>query len=130
MPRNFDELLTEDLSFVVGGETFTMQYVRPEVLAEWEDETLPDEMTAAARIERLDRRIESFLTPDDRDRWRTLRANTDRAVPFGQLQEIVTWMVEMQTARPTLTPSASAGGRGSSGASSSARSRSQEAVPA
>ena len=38
MPRDFDAELSEDLEFVVAGETFKMKYVRPEVLAAWEDE--------------------------------------------------------------------------------------------
>jgi hypothetical protein len=130
MPRNFDDMLEEDLEFTVQGETFRMQYVRPEVLAQWEDEDDPGEESALQAINRLDQRIRSFLVPDDRDRWVTLRKREENAIPFVQLREIVRWMVETQSARPTQTPSASADGRGNTAASSTAKSRSREATPA
>lgn len=122
MPRNFDEMIEADLTFVVSGETFTARYVRPEVLARWEDEVLAiddkdeaerkQEQTAEAAIARLDRRIEDFLVPDDVDRWRTLRAREDRAVPYVVLRELVKWLVEVNSNRPTETPSPSGRGRG------------------
>ncbi len=145
--RNFDEILADDLSFEVGGETFTMVYVRPEVLAEYEDERaeelhrlrveakesgdefyIPND--AADTLERLDRRIKSFLRPEDHKRWDELRARTEKAVPYAALTEIERWMVETQSVRPTETPSPSGGGRGSTARSSSARPRSREATPA
>lgn len=130
MPKNFDDLLTDDLSFVVRGELFRMTYVRPEVLAEWEDDDEGGDDGAIAAIERLDRRILGFLEPQDRDRWTALRQKEDSAVPFVQLREIVRWMVETQSSRPTETPSASAAGRGSTAASSTAKSRSRAVTPA
>lgn len=135
MPRNFDELLDSDLTFIVQEELFRMQYVRPEVLAAWEDEedeaiesAVADAKTAQAAIDRLDRRVSSFLVEEDRERWRTLRAREDKAVPFVQLREIVRWMVETQSERPTETLSASAAGRGRTGASSTAKSPSRAAA--
>lgn len=128
MPKNFDELIASDLSFIVRGETFRMEYVRPEVLAAWEDEEEvvldadePDKKTAAAALERLDARICSFLSEDEAKRWRALREREDGAVPYVQLREIVRWMVEVQSERPTETPSGSAGGRGRTVPSSGAR---------
>jgi len=129
VPRNFDDVLSDDLEFVVRGETFRMAYVRPEVLAEWEDEEDADE-SAAAAVTRLDKRVLAFMHPDDRDRWTLLRAREEAPVPFVQLREILRWMVETQSNRPTETPSVSAGGRGRTAASSSARSSSREAIPA
>lgn len=135
MPRNFDDLLGDDLTFVVQDELFRMQYVRPEVLAAWEDKEdadleagAADAASAQTAINRLDQRIESFLVEGDVERWRTLRAREDQAVPFVQLREIVRWMVETQSERPTVTPSASAGGRGRTGASSTAKSPSRAAA--
>lgn len=152
--RNFDQEIlrpAEDLTFQIGGETFTMMYVRPEVMAEYEDERaeeiqrlreeqkqaeadggdgfvyIPND--AAQTIERLDRRIKSFLRAEDHGRWDALRARTEAPVPYAQLVELERWMVQTQTVRPTQTPSPSAGGRGRTGRSSSARQSSPEATP-
>jgi hypothetical protein len=135
MPKNFDELLADDLSFVVRGETFRMDYVRPEVLAAWEDED--DDSDADAKegdaaaqnaIARLDDRILGFLPDSEKERWTSLRAREESPVPFVQLRAIVRWMVEVQTERPTETPSPSGGGRGRTAASSTVRSPSQAAA--
>lgn len=125
--KNFDELRESDLEFVLGGETFRMKYVRPEVLAEWEDEEEPETETAAERIERVDNRIIGFLDSssngDGKDsvtRYRELRAREENPVSLGQLRAVVVWMMETQTARPTEQPSALAGGRGKTAATSRA----------
>lgn len=125
MPKNFDELLQQDLTFIVRGETFRMEYVQPEVLAAWEDEESAqlesdedEKKTAQASIDRLDERIASFLPDGEKDRWKELRARKDGAVPFVQLREIVRWMVEVQSERPTETPSPSGAGRGRTARSS------------
>ena len=148
--KDFDaEILQgeEALTFKVRGELFQMVYVRPEVLAEWEDaratelaeaqESLKDDPDAivavnAAQqsIDRFDQRIKSFLRPEDRERWDALRAREADAIPYVQMREIVNWMVEVQSSRPTETPSPLGAGRGRTGRSSSARSRSQAATPA
>lgn len=119
MAQNFDEQFQDDMQFIVGGETFTMQWVRPEVLAQWEDEEAAETeepVSAQAAVERMDQRVMSFLIPADRDRWKALRAREENAVPFSQLRTVVRWMVERQSERPTTAPSPSAGGRGRTGA--------------
>ena len=153
--RNFDQEIlrpAEDLTFQIGGETFTMLYVRPEVMAEYEDDRaeeihrLREEQKAAEAnggdgfvyipndaaqtIERLDRRIKSFLKPEDHERWDKLRARTENPVPYSALTELERWMVQTQTVRPTETPSPSGGGRGRTGRSSTARPSSQAVTPA
>lgn len=135
MPKNFDEMLEQDLSFVVRGETFRMEYVRPEVLAAWEDVEMvelrgddPGQKTAQHTIDRLDERILSFLPVSEQERWREMRAREEGAVAFVQLRELVRWMVEVQTERPTETPSPSGGGRGRTGRSSTGNASSQEAA--
>lgn len=128
MPRNFDELLQDDLSFVVRGQTFTMRYVRPEVLAEWEDMEEEENDTAAASVQRLDGRICAFLTPEDAERWKELRAREEDAIPFVQIRELVRWMVETQSHRPTETPSPSEPGRGGTARRSTVRPPSREAT--
>lgn len=107
--RKFD--LTEDMTFEVCGEQFTMQTVRPEVLALWEDEDAPE--TAVKALEVVDTRILAFLGDNGQhERWRALRANESSSPSMGQLRGILEWMIEVQTARPTGQPSPSGRGRG------------------
>lgn len=117
--RNFDELLEEDLSFTLGGREFRMVYVRPEVLAAWEDD--PQDNTAAESLKRLDDRIKIFL-PDDEQRaaYDEIRARDENPVTMSQLNALATWMIEVQSDRPTPPPSPSASGRGSKGRTSGA----------
>lgn len=118
--RNFDELLEDDLSFQIAGETFRMRYVRPEVLASWEDDSLDEK--SADLLKRTDERIMVMLNGDDdsRDRWQKLRAREDKAIPMVQLNELMRWMIEVQTSRPTITPSPSESGRGKTARTSGA----------
>jgi hypothetical protein len=146
--RDFDAERPSDLTFKIGGETFTMLLVPPEVLAEWEDaraaeladqraklasgEAIEDTPDAAARsIAITDQRIKSFLDPSDHARYDKVRAKAagdPDVIPYGALVELKNWMVETQSARPTQTPSPSGGGRGRTGRSSRAASRSQAAT--
>lgn len=120
MPKNFDELLEQDLEFTIGGESFKMRYVRPEVLAAWEDETIDDK--SEDLLKKQDERIMMFLAggAEDHKRWMALRERDDNAVPMVQVNEVLKWMIEVQTSRPTNTPSPSASGRGRTAATSKA----------
>lgn len=124
--RNFDEEFEQDLSFTVGGESFEMRYVRPEILAAWDDEAesgSEDEKddTNENALKIIDDRILLFLsTEEDRGRWTTLRAREKNAVPLSMVNEILKWMVEVQTARPTNPPLPLASGRGRTEPSSKA----------
>ena len=67
--RNFDELLSSERTFVVRGETFTWQDVRPEVL----DHILTPSENGADMWEKQDETILRFLVPEDHERWKNLR---------------------------------------------------------
>lgn len=111
--KDFDsELLEQDLSFKIGGETFKMRYVRPEVLAAWEDEPIDEKSDEL--LKRQDERIMAFLNGEDnsRDRYLKLRSRENDAVPMVQVNELLRWMIEVQTSRPTTQPSLSAVGPG------------------
>ena len=116
--RSFD--LNEDMAFEVCGEKFTMKTVRPEVLALWEDEETPE--SAVKALELVDQRILAFLDNGNgqHDRWKELREREDNPVTIGQMNTILTWLMEEQTGRPTEQPSPSAPGRGRTAASSKA----------
>lgn len=119
--RNFDEVLETNLTFTIRGETFSLCDVRPEVIAQWEDEQATD--TAMAGLENLDRKIKSLLAEGDRERWDELRAREDAPVNLRQIKALVEWIVEVQSDRPTEPPSPSDGGRGRRAATSTERSQ-------
>jgi hypothetical protein len=108
--RNFD--LEQDLAFEVCGEMFKMRIVRPEVLAKLQDNDVPE--TNMKALEVLDAQIEAFLdnTNGQIERYREMRKREDNTPSQGQLQDILLWMIEVQTARPTSQPSPSGRGRG------------------
>lgn len=118
MPKNFDELVKEDLTFVVAGESFTMHLVRPEVLAAWEDEEDPE--NSLESLKEADEKIKLFLAPEDHGRWDTLRAREENPVSSAHLNALIKWMIEVQTGRPTQSLSPSEPGPGSTAATSTA----------
>lgn len=117
--KNFDELLAQDRTFQVGGETFSWRDVRPEVLTSFTADTNGStDDNAVWRL--LDDQIMLFLDPTETDRWTALRARDENPVTIVQLNSILTWLLEEQTGRPTETPSPSAPGRGRTAATSKA----------
>ena len=74
MPRNFDQEREQDLSFIIRGQDFKMRIVRPEVIATWEDEEMPDKSVDGLKY--TDEKIKQFLENSDgsHERWDTLRA--------------------------------------------------------
>lgn len=115
MPKSFDDLISQERTFVVRGETFTWQDVRPEVLTAFtpETEVNPEDPESNVGVwKQLDEQIALFLVPEDRERWAKLRAREENPVTIIQLNEILTWLVGEQTERPSQTPSPSGRGRG------------------
>jgi hypothetical protein len=114
--RTFD--ITEDMTFEVCGEKFEMQIVRPEILALWEDEDAPESGMKALEV--VDKRILAFLDNGNgqHERWKALRERDHKTPGMGQLRGLLEWMIEVQTARPTMQPSPSGRGRGPSAATS------------
>lgn len=120
--RDFDDMLTKDREFTVGGETFHWRDVRPEVLTSFQ----PSENGSGGEEDPnhvwklLDDQVLLFLEPEDHDRWGSLRARDDKPVTIAQLNAILQWLMEEQTGRPTIQPSPSAPGRGRTAATSRA----------
>ena len=109
MTRTFSN--AQDLTFEVEGEKFTMFVVRPEVLAAWEDAAIPE--TAVDALKVIDERVCLMLGDNGQvERWHALRARDENAVSIGVLRDVMEWMVEVQSARPTESPAPSARGRG------------------
>lgn len=108
MARNFDSELPEDLTFTAAGETFTLALASPQVLGEFED--LEKVTTGAEAVARARLRTTTFIQEGDRERWEKLL--DEGRIPYRQLEAIQTWMVEIQTGRPTVQPSPSDSGPG------------------
>lgn len=127
MSNNIDEL-SHDMTFTIGGETFEVVNVHPDVLKALDE--LPTATTDEEILKQLDQRIETFLAgtstngsravPEQVKRWRKLRARKVDPVPAWKIIEFDQRLVETQTRRPTEQPSPSAPGRGQTAASSGA----------
>ncbi|GIV03730.1 MAG: hypothetical protein KatS3mg015_2560 [Fimbriimonadales bacterium] len=115
MPRNFDDLLSSDRTFIVRGETFTWRDVRPEVLTSF-GEINGDDPNAVWQAQ--DEQILQFLIPEDHERWKRLRKQEENPITLRQFNAILEYLVSEQTDRPTQTPSPSGGGRGKTAVSS------------
>jgi hypothetical protein len=130
MPRNFDlERRTWDVgerTFVLGGETFVAkENVRPEVLAQYEDVMSEDGRTLTEFIKATDDTLLAMIEDPDGDRaaaYLALREREDTPVTLNQLGDLVRWLFEQYTARPTSPPSPSSNGVGGTGTNSTATS--------
>ena len=112
-----------DRQFKVEGETFTWRPVRPEEQSELADilsKEGPDSEDPNYQWKLMDRQVLLFLEEEGHERWRELRSRSENAVTIGQLLDIVSWLVEVQSDRPTEQPSPSSPGRGKTEASSKA----------
>lgn len=119
--RNFDEAreerLKRDRSFQIGGETFSYRAaVAPESILRWSQMTggeidpLPEETA----IEIFDETVLAFLEPGQDDKWKKVRdPNAKIPLNVGDLKDLVLWLFEEQSGRPTSPPSDSSGGSGS-----------------
>lgn len=111
-----------DREFTINGVVFKWHDVRPEVLTELGEELTQDPNGDTpdpnATWKMADRQIMLFIDSDQHERWTELRAREQDPVTIGQLNAIVTWLMEEQTGLPTEQPSSSATGRGRTATSS------------
>ena len=114
---NLDEV-AHDMSFTIGGETFLVHDVQPDVLMTMESdadaETSQDEGVQKTAMQRVDEQILAFLNGDEESvkRWNQLRARTTDPVPLWKVLEFRRLLWETQSERPTNLPSPSVGGPG------------------
>ena len=133
---NFDETgvraerASGDLTFVIGGVTLRHRpSVEPELMAEWED--APLDLTSDQAIEIVDKVIIGFIHPDDHELWEHVRQpGREHPVTYGDMLEVMRYLIATQAGRPTTAPSASTDGRESSDLPSMDASVSPEATPA
>lgn len=114
--RDFNDLLAKDRQFKVQDEVFTWRDVRPEVLTAFEMSTNGDDPDAVWKL--MDAQILLFLEEESHERWKALRVRDKEPVTIGQMNALLTWLMEEQTGRPTEAPSPSASGPGKTARSS------------
>ena len=121
MAYDYDALQKEqDRDFTIRGETFTIQTVRPEVIAAWADDEANLERGKDS-LKWIDDQIKVFLDSNGSvTRWEELRAREKDAVTQGEMEDILRRMVRVNTQLPTEPSSPSAPGRGRTAASSKA----------
>jgi hypothetical protein len=121
--KNFDEARGErekrDRSFQIGGEEFTYRAaVAPEAILHWSKMTggeIPD-LTEEQALEIFDETVQAFLEPGQSEKWEKVRnPNAKHPLNIGDLRDLVSWLFEEQTARPTTPPSDSSDGSESGG---------------
>jgi hypothetical protein len=130
--RNFDEgrharrRTEEERTFVLHGETFVLRAaVRPEVLNAFD--LISDASGVTETMKALDEMFVDLI--DDRDgaadRYATIRADDTDPITLEDLDDVVKWMIEVVTGRPTSSPSGSTDGREATGTTSTVDSSSQ-----
>jgi hypothetical protein len=119
--KDFNDLLAKDREFKVQDQVFKWRDVRPEVLSSFEVNENGDDPNAVWTL--MDRQILLFIEDEQHERWAELRAREKEPVTIGQINAVLTWLMEEQTGRPTEQPSPSAPGRGKTAASSKAAER-------
>lgn len=100
--------LHKQSTFKLGGETFKMRTrVRPDLIAS--AEAIGDEDTAAQTLAAIDETILMFIDPANRghERYRKVRASDTDPVVLQDMLDVMKWLVEEYTARPTSPPSPS-----------------------
>ena len=114
---NLDEL-SHDMDFTIGGETFHVHDVNPDVLMTLEavqaDEIPENGQPEETVMDRIDKQILAFLNgdPDAVTRYKALRARKENVVPLWKIVQMRELLWETQSERPTNLPSPSAAGPG------------------
>jgi hypothetical protein len=112
--KNFDterkarEIPVEERTFVLGGETFIgRSSVRPEALTKWDGIT--EDMSVGDVLQATDDTILALIedTDDAHARYLALRQKEEDPLTVPDLVAVGTWLVEVQTGRPTEPPTGS-----------------------
>jgi hypothetical protein len=121
MPRNFDELRkARDLEFVISGQTFELHLLPLPMIGVWteRESTVKTDDTPAFTQMCIDRIADAVADGNgSEERWREL-CKSDKAPSYGELLELARWAWEAQSDLPTMGPSPSQPGRGTTAVSS------------
>jgi hypothetical protein len=110
---NLDEL-SHEMEFTIGGETFIVHDVSPDVLMAMESDEEGEAAEEKSALQQVDEQIISFLNGDQAqvEKYKAMRARTENVVPLWKLLEFRRLLWETQSNRPTEQPSPSVAGRG------------------
>lgn len=121
--KNFDEKRAQrqaiDRHFQIGGEQYVARVsVRPEKLSPYEQLKESDDITETLKI--IDELIIAFIETgnDAHARYRAMREREEDAVGVEDLQDLVEWLMEIHTGRPTVPPGGSTESPGTTGTAS------------
>lgn len=109
--KNFDEQRAlrgkGNRKFQIGGEVFTRRSsVRPEAVAGWEEiGKRGSEMGSEEVLETMDQVICNLIEPGpqnrDHKKWRKIRSREEDPITLDDMIELITWITEDMTGRPT-----------------------------
>ena len=129
MARDFDEerrSRREDVehSFTIADRTFTFrQAIRPDEIVDYYD--LRDGMAVGLDnkegLALLDDTVLRLLTPGQEDKWAEARAvdDDDLTIRLRDLHDIIEYVIEVTSGRPTVPPTDSSAGRNGTAATTS-----------
>lgn len=135
--RNFDEERRvreeADRRIKVGGKEFTYKpSVAPEVIMAWNAAATGETegLTEARWLELFDETILAMLDPGQEEEWASIRdRNSPHPLNLADLREVLRFLIEQATGRPTTPPSGSSPGGGDTAETSRDESSSPEAPP-
>lgn len=122
MAKNFDQARSErrktreERTFTLGGETFVCKpAIKPEWLAPYED--MSEETPLFEVLTIADNLFLHAIEPNDgaQERYQAIRSNEDDPIDFEDLREVLAWIMEIASSRPTGPRDASSPSRGTSG---------------
>ena len=127
---NYDEL-SHDMSFTLGGETFEVHDVSPDIIEQWEADEAADSEEEEGKngkpketaMQRVDRHILTFMQGDTEmtKRYKALRARKGKeAVPAWKIVAFHNDLYDTQSGRPTVPPTPLAPGAGQTARTSGA----------
>lgn len=102
--------IDRDRQFTIGGEILIYRAsVRPEAMLEWS--TITPGATDDESLPLLDNLVQQFVTEQSFEKWKALRqVDGDEALNLEDITDVIEWLVERQSGRPTESSSASADG--------------------
>ena len=95
-------------TFLLGGETFTFRAASSYTVLG--DIGSSEEMSAGDLIAVMEEALVKMLESGQEDRFLSVIRSQEDPLTFSDLTQLVQWLTEAQTERPTIAPSPSTGG--------------------
>lgn len=102
--RHEREANRDGRSFTIGGETLTARgAVSPDIWIDYFDRRRAEATTMSNRdyLDFLDDHIRATLEPDSAEAWARVRASSDPAITLSDIDQVIDYLWELQSARPT-----------------------------